>query len=349
MSSGHAKWFKFFALEHKKVFARKISWRPSPESERDGMADPSNKWIGVMTARTRNVFISGVATVAVALTITVFSSEASAMTFGGLGRGIGGGMPMANHVAPVMNHVGPSLPMASHVGPTLPAFNHGPSLPMANRIAPVGHGLPTTSVAHTTPTTLTRDVRPTSLSNTGTVGLNRATVPSDRRVDGGLQPKTGTVGTTASIKPGTVARPNLAKEDHPADAGIVRSDLKPNVPVVKPDAPAVVKNDGGPDVERYRFRNLLGKSRDVNIQLSDGGSLHVFCRNDGQIGISCHAPGFVLQFREDKNGELHYIPLPPAKKPVQPSFISLYDPETNTTTTRTFNPDGSHTDVVVQH
>jgi hypothetical protein len=226
-----------------------------------------------------------------------------------------------------MSHVGPALPELNHVGPVvrpgLPATNLRPS----TSVAPIAH--------------------PKPIANARTDGAVRAPV---------VQPNVGTVGTAASVKPGSVGKPNVVNNDHPGNVGGVRPDVgnvKQDAPVVRPDTPVVVKNDGASDVkeETHRFRDLLGGQREVNIELSDNTSLHVWCRNDGQIGIACHDwnHGWVMMFVEDKNGDVHFIPPKKAKKPKKPSFISLYDPETNTTTTRTFNPDGTHTDVVQQN
>jgi hypothetical protein len=321
------------------------------------MADPANKWIGVMTARTRNVLISGIAAAAIALACTVASSEASAMSFGG--HGFGGGMPMMNRSAPVMSHVGPAMPAFNHVGPALLALNHvgptlpmanrvGPSLPAANHVVPVIHGPQTTAVPHT------------PAFNTRTDELNRPTAITDRRIEtnhGAVQPNAGTVGTAASVKPGTVVKPNLANNDHAGDVSIVKPEvgpLKPDVPVVKPDQPVVVEDHwahlpstlGG----LFRYRDLLeeGGDRELMIDLDDNTSVHLWCRNDGQTGIACHEwnTGRVWQFVENKDGKVQFIPPQKAKTPVKPSYISLYDPETGKTVTRTWNPDGTHTDKV---
>jgi len=146
------------------------------------------------------------------------------------------------------------------------------------------------------------------------------------------------------------SRPQFSANSEELTDGRARA----NVDIARPDAPFAGKPDrAGGDVHngQQRFHDLLGGAHDSVVDSGDNTSIHVWVRGDGQTGVSLHDwnAGRVMHFVEDKNGDLHLIPGKPVdkKKVVKPSFAKLYDPDANTTTTRTWDGNGGHADVVV--
>jgi hypothetical protein len=326
----------FGSISGEKFSARK-SVKASVLKRREGRDGRSfNPMEGVMTSRTYKILNSGISALAVALGLTLISSEASAFSVGNFGHS----MPTMTRTAPVMNHITPSLPAMNHTA-AMPNLNH--AVPTLNHTLPQLH-----------PGTVERLHPLTGKS----IATRDARVPAEpaRRV---AEVDHRSVTANKAAEAGT--RPNLLKQAHGGDAGVAKPDVrnlkpdvqvaKPDVQVVKPDANVVERGDRKDDEvrsETHTFRELLHGTREVIIDLSDNTTLHVWCRNDGDIGAVCHEwnNGRVWNFVEGKDGKLKKAELKKPMKPVKPSFISLYDPETNTTTTRTFNLDGTHTDTV---
>jgi hypothetical protein len=320
-----------------------------------------------MSTRTHNVPKVSIAALAIALAATtaLIPTEASAFALGGFGgHGLGGGMPSLGHsmAMPSIGHVMPALgrgmPAIGHAMPSLAHGINGVEPHIVNVAHPNGNVLghvgqtPSIEKGH-----LAVPGR-SNLQQTSPIGKTDHQGSLSNVANSSVLPKSVTNAKPAQMNDTRIGRnDNSVKSDAPV-VQTIKSD-PPVVQTVKSDVPVVQKvdrmDDDGPGDWPYgppfgglmTFHDLLGGAREMIIDTGDNTSIHIWCRNDGQTGIVCRDwnTGFAVSLIEDANGNLH-PPKPPKKKATKPSFISLYDPEKNQTTTRTFNTDGTHTDVV---